>query len=233
MRWKAAEPAESFMSRLNPLTKVAAALVLTAAALACRSPASMACLLACVAVSAGLGRVSWRGAWLVWFCLPVAVVASGNYLITGDPSEAARQGMRIAVLMAGVPICALTTRPAGLVRSLTRVRIPVGILIAVMLVWKFFPVILAQSREVRDAQQLRGALRGPWLYRGFRSRLMPLVFSSVDYADRVGLALELRGFDPAHRRTWYNVPRFGWRDGLYGLMLIAFLSAAFSIPVVS
>jgi energy-coupling factor transporter transmembrane protein EcfT len=53
-----------------------------------------------------------------------------------------------------------------------------------------------------------------------------MAFVAVDYADRVALALELRGFDPSAPRSWYRSPRLGWRDLAFVSMVAALIALA-------
>jgi len=222
----AAEQPESFLTRLNPLTKIAAAVLLTTFALLLRSPwalAMLALLIVGLAV-AGRVRLGWRGT--VFLLVPVAIVAGGNYLVSDSIEDAARFGLRLAVLFGGIPICALTTRPADLVRSLTWLRLPAGLLIALLLVWRFVPVLARFLAEIREANMLRGPWRGNRFRRAYRTVIMPLMTMSVDYAERVGMALELRGFDPGRPRTWYRVPGWGLRDLAFSIVVLTVVTLA-------
>lgn len=220
------EAPDNLLSPLHPLTKLAAAMALSSCALAFRSPAALGLLSLVILLAIVLARRRAGVIGLVLILVPPLLIAGGNYLISRDAWEAGKYGMRMMILFGGVPLCALTTRPEDLTRALTRLRLPTGILIAILLVWRFIPVVAEQIAHVREANLLRGPLGGSPARRWFRTSVIPVVFASVDYADRLALSLELRGFDPAARRTWYRVPGYTVRDACFGLGVAGMIAAA-------
>jgi len=220
------EAPETLLSRLHPLSKLGAAIALSSCALAFDSPMALGWLALVIMLAIVLARHRAGPIGLLLILLPPLIIASGNYLISRDIWEAGKYGVRMAILFGGVPLCALTTHPADLTRSLTRLHLPTGILIAILLVWRFLPVLADQIAEVREANLLRSSVGRAPARRWFRTAIIPVIFASVDYADRLALSLELRGFDPAAPRTWYCVPKFTWGDVIFGIGVAAVIAAA-------
>lgn len=127
------------------------------------------------------------------------------------------------MVLLGVPVCAATTSPQQLARALARWGLPPALVVSLLLVWRFFPVLQEEVREIREANRLRGSGRRQEWYRGV---LVPLAFVVLEYAERLSLALELRAFDPAAPRTWYRLPRLSWLDGLFAGGAVMVLLAA-------
>jgi len=216
---------DSFLHRLHPLTKVGAAASVTGLSLALDSPRALGMLLLLVLALLILGKVRLPGKALLLLC-PIGIVGLGGYAASGEPATGACYAIRLAVLFGTVPVCALTTSPQQIARALSCFRLPGGLLIAVLLVWRFFPVLGREMREIHKANMLRGRTNSGPFYRWYRGLLVPLVFASVEHADRITLALELRGFDPVAGRSWYRKPRFGVRDALFVVAVLAVLLSA-------
>lgn len=214
---------ESLLHRLHPLVKVGVASLFTVAALMLGNPFSLVLLLLFFLALLPLSRYRPRGRSLLGAALFLALVAAGNYWASRDAGEAAKYSLRLAVVLLGVPVCAATTPPQELTRALARWRLPPALVVSLLLVWRFFPLLQEEVRNIREANLLRGpGSRREW-YRGV---LVPLAFVLMEYTERISLALELRAFDPAAPRTWYRLPRLGWQDGLFAGGALALLSAA-------
>jgi energy-coupling factor transport system permease protein len=217
----------TFIHQLHPLVKMGTAFGLTLLAMTLDRAEALGLLvvfllavLAVARVRLGLRAVLITGAFLG--------VASGvNYLVERDAGYAAHYALRVAAVLLCMPVLAATTAPQDTVRALARCRVPHGLTVALMLVWRFFPVLSRESNAIRAADRLRGHPVGRARRGWTRVYLVPMAFVAVDYADRVALALELRGFDPAAERTWYRVPQVGWRDAVF-LVVVSFLIVAAS-----
>ncbi len=216
-------PATSFLYRLHPLVKVGVASLFTVAALMLGDPRSLGLLLFFFLALFVTSRYRPRGRSLLGGALLLALVGLGNYFASRDGGEAAKYSLRLAVVLLGVPVCAAATPPQQLARALARWRLPPALVVSLLLVWRFFPVLKEEVREIREANRLRGSGRRQEWYRGV---LVPLAFVVLEYAERLSLALELRAFDPAAPRTWYLLPRLSWQDGLFAGAAAAVLLAA-------
>ncbi len=208
-------PQDSIIHRLHPLTKITTAALFTLASLFCTEPLALALLVGFLLGVLLLSRVRPSLGSLFGVLFLLSLVAVGNYWASGTVTEAARYSLRFAVFVLGIPVSALTTSPPDLARALAQWRLPAPLVISFLLVWRFFPALQRELREIREANRLRGAAQTKWPRQWYRSVLVPLAFFIMAYADRVALALELRAFEPAAPRTWYRFPQAGWRDALF------------------
>ncbi|BBO89138.1 energy-coupling factor transporter transmembrane component T family protein [Desulfosarcina ovata] len=206
---------ETAVHRLHPFSKMAVGMGVTVYALILVDPVALFILLAfllCVAGMAGV-RISarrWLGL-LIFF----TIFAALNFSASDDHAHALAYCLRLAVFMAAVPVMAATTAPQEMVRALTRVHLPPGLIVSLLLVWRFFPVMAAEVREMRQAALLRGRRMGGVWMRFYRGSMVPLAFAVVEYSDKIALALEIRGFNPGARRSCYALPRFKRGDAVY------------------
>lgn len=198
---------ETCIHRLHPLVKLLVAGGMTVYALALWHPSSNGVVLVFMIGLLFLARVRPGIRLLVFAALILGVVGIGNYLASSNVSQAATYSMRLMILFAAVPVMAATTAPQDLARSLSRLRIPDAIVVAILLVWRFFPVLAREAREIAQANVLRGSRRGGPVTRVYRGFMVPLAFATFEHSERVSLALELKAFDQAKPRSWYNVPK--------------------------
>jgi energy-coupling factor transport system permease protein len=221
-------PRASLVYRLHPLFKIAVAGSLTVASLILGNSLALGLILVFFLGILVIGRVRPSRQVALGLILLLMVVALGNLWASANPAEAAKYSLRFAIFVVGVPVCAATTAPQELARSLARWRLPAPIVISLLLVWRFFPVMREEVREIRQANLLRGASQSRTWQEWYRGILLPFSFILFEYADRVALALDLRAFDPARPRTWYRLPAIGRMDwGFLSSAVLVLLLAIF------
>ena len=155
-------------------------------------------------------------------------MALGNFWASANSAEAAKYSLRFAVFVLGVPVCAATTAPQELARALAQWRLPGPLVISLLLVWRFFPIMHEELQAIRQANLLRGSGNSGKAQEWYRGILLPLAFTLMEYADRISLALELRGFDPSVRRSWYRLPIITTEDWCFlGSALVVLVLAVF------
>jgi energy-coupling factor transport system permease protein len=231
----------TFWSRLDPRSKV---LVLFAgsAALAA-APVSRVWLAlpftAALLLSAGLSRArlgaALRGVAVLWL---LSLLVNG-FLVAGERlgpqalgwlrptreglSAGLAQGGRLAALTAlmGWGMATLgALELAGSVEWTVR-RVPAlrrrahRALLPVVLALRMIPLLLDEAERLLQVEALRG---GPWRGRGRlrrAARLAPLwVFSVIERAEALALALTLRGYRPERSRGFARTYRWGGGDWL-------------------
>ncbi len=212
--------------RLHPFVKMGAGAGCTALALLMTDPRSLGILLLLFLVVLGIARVSVSFRRALFILLLLGTVAGLNVWASGDPNQALAYGLRLAVFMVAMPAMALTTAPQEMSRALSRLPLPPGLVVALLLVWRFFPKMAEDAREMRLAARLRGRTVGGPAARIYRGFLVPMAFCVVGYADQVTLALELRGFSPAADRTCRRPPRFGHRDAAFLALVLLVAGSA-------
>lgn len=191
-------PGVSPVHRVPPGAKL---LVLLAAAVLSARVATPLPLLGGVAVVGGLyvlarvpARVGLRQVRPALSLLALVLLAHG---LTGGWTSGLVVVLRVAVVLLLAVLLSLTTRVSDLVdllerglRPLARFGVrPARVALVLALAIRFVPVLAQQADEVRAAQRARGLERLPL------ALLVPLLIKTLRLADRLGDALDARGFD--------------------------------------
>jgi energy-coupling factor transport system permease protein len=212
------------LDRWNPLTPLAVAVMLVAAAYAGPAP-----WCAAAALAAGLAAAWWSGAGPRVTALAAAValptfalLALTNGVLAAEHATASigalrydPEGVRDALAVAlrlGAAVAALATFIAGvaprrLTRALAARGLPGWAAYLIVASLEAAPEARARAREVLDAQRCRGMSTGGGVLGRLRSLaplVGPLVASLVTESDERALALDARGFVPGQRRTALN-----------------------------
>jgi energy-coupling factor transport system permease protein len=243
---------DSFLHRLNPLTKLGISVpVVVIASLSFEPITPLAMAAAALLVTHFIGRVPWlRLARPLLFAGPLSFgfFWSGTVFYVGPGSGPDSPGFALgpwwlpaAALIYGLAVgsralaifCAsmifvLTTDPVHLVLALmqhTRVSPRIGY--SIFAGYRFMPLLQDELSNVRAAYQVRGAVRG-----GIVGRIreafdyaIPLLAISVRRGERVALAMESRAFEALPQRTYLHISEFSWRDPVFAISALAFLFA--------
>ena len=235
--------ADSFLHRLNPLTKLALSVpVAVLVALVDEPLTPTAIALAAILATRALGRVPWGGLLRpLGFSalLSVGMFWTGVLFYAGPGSEAGAPDLwlgpvRIATagLVYGLTMAArlwaifatsllfvLTTDPVDFVLALIQQgRLPDRIGYGVFAAYRFVPLVEEELANVRAAHQVRNVEGG----RGPLGRLraafgyaIPLLAIAVRRGERVALAMDSRAFGALPRRTYYRTTTVGRPDALF------------------
>jgi energy-coupling factor transport system permease protein len=216
----------TIIHRLHPFSKMAVGAGFSGLALCLKSPLALSVLIGFILVVLAVARVRLsRRQWLT-ISLFLTIISTLNFLASQDTMHAATYSMRFAVFLTAMPILAATTDPQQMTQALSRTPLPGGVAMALLLVWRFFPLMAEEARQMRQAALLRGCAADGFVARIYRGLLIPLAFCVIEYTDRITLALELRGFTPTERRTCHQPFEAGIRD--IGFSLAALCAVGFS-----
>ncbi|MFP5224926.1 MAG: energy-coupling factor transporter transmembrane component T [Actinomycetota bacterium] len=122
----------------------------------------------------------------------------GGFTVGGDLSaevfaHEAADALRIAGVMLAAIVLAVVSDPTSWIRRMPARLRHLGVLLSVSIT--FIPSLAAASREVREAQRLRGArIRGP---RGALALIIPVLASALDRAANLSESMHARGFHRA------------------------------------
>jgi energy-coupling factor transport system permease protein len=148
-------------------------------------------------------------------------------------------GLHLAVRLVGMVLAATlltwTTEPIRLAdgmartfRFLERIRVPVRDLAMVLtLSLRFLPTVMEEAERLVTAQRARGArFEGGPLTRARRllPLAVPLFTGCLQRADRLALAMEVRGWKAGGERTQLDPPAFRAADA-WAMAILAFLAA--------
>lgn len=212
--------------RLHPFVKMAVGCGFSILALCLKSPPALAVLLGFLGLTLCMARLRLLpGQWLSILGF-LALTSAINFWASRDPNHAAVYSLRFAIFLTAMPVLAVTTDPRDLTRALSRTPLPAGVVMAVLLVWRFFPLMAEEARQMRRASRLRKRPEAKMFARVYRGFVVPMAFLVIEYADRITLALELRGFSPDTGRTCHNPPVPGFRDLGFGTLALVISGSA-------
>lgn len=247
---------ESYLHRLNPLTKLALTIPGAVVVVTHDTPI-VPCVVALVAATATsvLGRVPPRS---VIRPLALSLVAGLGMFWTGivfyagpgagaapvvlGPLTVSEAGLvyaatmlsRLLAIVSLSSLFVLTTNPVDFVVALIHQgRLPVRVGYAVFAAYRFMPLVQEELDTIRAAHQVRGASSG----RGVLARLrqvfgyaVPLLAISVRRAERVALAMDSRGFGARSDRTYYRTTTLTSSDLVFAVGAMAILAATAWVP---
>jgi energy-coupling factor transport system permease protein len=231
---------DSFLHRLNPLTKLAFASLILLGLTAIIDPVTplLVSILLLVTIWR-LGQIGWRqlarhlvavvmlGFGLLWtttlFYLPDPAQPLHRLFALG-PAVVTDQGLAYGLTIMfrlfgfyAASICfVLTTDPTDLVQSLIQqLKLSDRLGYGVHAGYRFLPLFETELDTIRAAHRVRGVEQQGGLlaaYRRFSGYLVPLLAGSVRTAERVALAMDARGFCAWPTRTYYRRAKFGRED---------------------
>jgi energy-coupling factor transport system permease protein len=244
--------ADSFLHRLNPLTKLALSapvVVIVSFAVEPLLPLALAAL--ALLATRVLGRVPWPKLLRpLLFAVPLAFgfFWTSALFYAGPGGEPGAPAVplgpwsihtaalvfglviagRILAIFASSLLFVLTTDPSRFVLALIQqARLSPRIGYSVFVGYRFVPLLQDELDNIRAAYQVRGAVaRGPLggLRRSF-DYTIPLLAIAVRKGERVALAMESRAFGALPRRTYLVATSFGWHDLWFAVGALAALAA--------
>jgi energy-coupling factor transport system permease protein len=248
--------ADSFLHRLNPLTKLALAIPVAALVSLVFEPVTPLIIAAIATlVTWRLGNVPlatiarsllfslvlgfgmfWTGAFYY-----AGQGAEGPSLVPGPIhlSEASlvyglTMVTRLLAILATSSLFVFTTDPVDFVVALIQqARLPVRVGYAVFAAYRFLPLVQEELDNIRAAHQVRGAATG----RSFMARVrqtigyaIPLLAISVRRAERVALAMDSRGFGARPDRTYFRSTTLTRADLTFAVGAVAVLALILLAP---
>ena len=247
---------ETFLHRLNPLSKLAINLlyvVLLSMIVDPITPAVFA--IAALIALRTLGGVPFKTIGYIF--IPLLVVSFGTFWSTSlfyDASalseshvalqvgplvltyEALGYGLTITLRLIAIFISSmmfvLTTDPTEFIQSLVQqLRVSFRFGYGILAAYRFVPMLQYELANIRAAHKVRGFDES----KGFAARInalrsytVPLLAITLRKAGRVALAMDSRGFAAGPDRTYYHQTAFGQRDYVFiaGAVVLAGLALA-------
>ncbi|MDR2855854.1 MAG: energy-coupling factor transporter transmembrane protein EcfT [Methanomicrobiales archaeon] len=240
---------DSFLHRLNPLTKIAIAILIIVMSVISLHLGMLLLILAIVALIAGVSRIGSTlaqqiplFAMLTVFItiLTVLTVTSGDVLYngliritTGGITSGLILASRFIIMISVVHVVVVSTAPGDLVRALRAMHMPVDYSLMMLIALRFIPGLQIEGKRIQEAQLSRGYNPGTGFMGKVRSvapMLVPLVANSLARTRVIGYTLEMRGYRNKHNAV-IHLP-FGLIDGIALFctfaLLILFLMVTFS-----
>jgi len=235
-------PADSFVHRLDPRSKLVASLLAMSAMLLSYEP--LLIIMYIIILGAGIGSSRLPMGLVVrnlrpfiWLFLLTMFIH--GFFTEGEPlinlpvfnaqvtMEGFEKGLlysiRLALLIVFAALLTLTTSPIEMTDGLElllspakKIRVPTHELTMMMtLAMRFIPTLLIEADKLKKAQMARGAVFEGNIVQRVRSiipLLLPLFISSFRRADELALAMDARCYAGGEGRTTYKILRFKSAD---------------------
>ena len=248
-------PADSFLHRLDPRTKLFGVIVMMTLIFLAQEPIAMIFLIVLTGVVIKLSQVPFKQVVIslrpILFILVFAFVlnlftGSGNVWLELGPLEVTDQGVWTAIRMAvrltllimnTTLLLTLTTTPVmvadameKLLSPLRRIGFPAHEMAMMMsIALRFVPTLLEETEKIMKAQSSRGADydTGGLISkaRGLVSVLIPLFVSAFKRAEDLAVAMEARCYRGGDGRTRLRSLQYHKID-LYFLLFLLFTAAS-------
>jgi energy-coupling factor transport system permease protein len=217
----------SVVHDLHPVAKLLGLLCVFVAAFLADEPMMLLPLLGgafAVGAKAGALPVVWR--LRVLFLVIVVVTVTTWSFFWAEPLRFSRDGLSYGVSMGlrlatffGCGILFLaTTKVEELASGLVALRVPYYFGFTLTLAVRLVPVFFSAALTVHEAQRCRGRdfNRGRLGTRicQYAALVVPVFLGALRRADRMAMALEVRGFNSGRPRSAYPRPPFGSRDAV-------------------
>jgi energy-coupling factor transport system permease protein len=228
-------PGRSRLHRLHPVTKLAGLVAFVVAAFVVDRPLVLAPLAAAVFAllvpAGGLPNVRrlrvmfvlvFVFTLVIWTCfydrerLPAPTWAGFLYGLS--------TAMRLDTFLAAGILFLTITRVEEVAYALGYLRVPYKVGFTLTLSFRLVPVFFDAALAVLQAQRCRGLelSRGGLVrrLRRFVPVLVPVLIGALRRADRMAMALELRGFNSGRPRTTFLRARAGAADAVAGTLVV-------------
>jgi energy-coupling factor transport system permease protein len=248
---------DSFLHRLNPLTKLALSVpVAVLVSLVYEPLVPLVIAMTAVLATWRLGRVPlWGVLRPIGFSLLLGfgMFWTGAFYYAGQGvegpsvvpgpvhlSEASllyglTMVTRLLAIFATSSLFVLTTDPVDFVVALIhQARLPVKVGYAVFAAYRFMPLVQEELDTIRAAHHVRGATTGRGPVARLRQTIgyaVPLLAISVRRAERVALAMDARGFGARRDRTYYRSTTLTRSDLGFALGSAAVLALIVALPL--
>ena len=231
-------PGASPVHRLHPVTKLASLLTVVVAAFLVDRPLVLAPLLVAlvgllVAVGGADNLRRFRILFVLTFVFTLVVWTFFGGGTAGTPTRAGfllglSTAVRLATFLAAGLVFLTTTRVEEVAYALGRLGVPYKVGFTLTLAFRLVPVFFDAAISVVQAQRCRGLTfdRGGPLtrLRRFVPVIVPVLIGALRRADRMAMALELRGFNSGRPRTTYLRARAHPRDAVAGVIAVGVLA---------
>ena len=226
-------PRASHLHRLHPVTKLAGLVAFVVAAFVVDAPLVLvplsAAVFALLVPAGGLPNVRRLRVMFVLVVVFTVVVWTFFYGGVAKPTwngflYGVSTAMRLDTFLAAGILFLTVTRVEEVAYALGRLGVPYTVGFTLTLAFRLVPVFFDAALAVLQAQRCRGldVARGGIVHRlrRFVPVLVPVLIGALRRADRMAMALELRGFNSGRPRTRWLRARAGVADAMAGVVLV-------------
>ena len=235
-------PARTPFHRLHPTSKLAVFAAFIVASFVLDDPRyqlPLAALVVALVVAAG-GAGNLRR-FLSMFLIAFVFTATIWTLFFGGVFRPTRAGLlfglstaiRLDTFLAACLLFLGTTRIEEIAYALGRMRVPYTVGFTLTLAFRLVPVFFDAALTIMQAQRCRGLAfdRGGFAarVRRFGPVLIAVFVGALRRADRMAMALELRGFNSGRPRTTYLRSRVGRADAVAAVLAVALTGGSLAL----
>jgi energy-coupling factor transport system permease protein len=236
--------------RVNPVAKLAVALLLGITLVLTLDWVSATVALGLESVLFLWAGVSWRTFWLrtlpVWVAAPLVTITVALYgkvsgqsyfhwfladVSDGSITLAIATGLRILAIGLPAVVLFVTVDPTDLADGLAQiVRLPSRFVLGSLAALRLLGLFMDDWRSLERARRARGvADRGK--LRRFASQAFALLVLSIRRGSKLATAMEARAFGADIPRTWARESRFGLAEWLLVLIGVGIAATAVTVSV--
>lgn len=244
-------PGESWIHRLDPRSKLLACIYFIFVLFLANNWQTYALLWAFTLLVMYMSGVSFgtylKGVkpliWLILFTvfLQILFTSGGTIYFEWGPITISHFGLtngfyifcRFVMIIFVSTVVTLTTKPIDLtdginylLRPLQKLKVPVeefSLMLSISL--RFIPNLLDETQKVMDAQRARGTEFGEGnLFKQMKTLVpvfLPLFVSSLNRAEELANAMEVRGFQSGEKRSTFRQLRWQKKDTLCLMLMLA------------
>ncbi len=242
-------PGDSFLHKLNPVTKLFAAFLYGVACIVTQSvwvEIVLIMLMLAISTLAGLQKRALHLAknlfilGLFMFVLQLLFVRTGEPLLvynnfcfftTGGLSSALLLSFRIIGTMLPLMLLFAITQMNDLCSALVKcLHVPYKYAFIVTTAFRFVPLFTTEFHDIEDAQKARGV---EYDTKNFFKKMsliaplfVPLLISSLKKVDSGAVSAELRGFHLRTVKSGYKEYPFGLQDGICAVCILCLIAGA-------
>ncbi|MCK9630653.1 MAG: energy-coupling factor transporter transmembrane protein EcfT [Methanoregula sp.] len=252
-------PGTSFLHRLDPRTKLLTLLTVSASALLFSSLPMLVMIVLFELALACMSRITTRFLRALTLVSPIFVlvivldslfskVSSGPVwfsaqigflhpeVTTGGLLFAVAMGLRLLALFGISIIFIMTTSPDDFVRSLRQMGLPPILTFSLGYALKSTTALTGDTRQIMDAQRSRGLEldRGSLIKNPGKlaALFIPVTVSLLKRSGHTADAMQARGFNQSIAPSCYRQQKFGRRDVVMGIVLLALVLILVLIPLI-
>jgi energy-coupling factor transport system permease protein len=217
----------SVVHRIHPVAKVLGLLLVFLAAFVADRPLALVPLLGGVlglGALAGALRTLWR-LRVLFLVILLVTVATWSFFYGEDLRFSTSgfwygvtMGCKLATFFSCGILFLTTTKVEELAAALRLMRVPYYFGFTLTLAVRLVPVFFGAAMTVHEAQRCRGLDFGHGSVavriRHYARLVVPVFLGALRRADRMAMALEVRGFNSGRQRTVYPRAPFALRDAL-------------------
>ena len=239
-------PGNSFLHKLNPVTKLLAAFLYGIAAIICNNVVAeigFIILMILISSTAGIAKrallltKNLMVLGIIMFVIqlffvrdgdPLLVVGSVVFFTTGGLKSALLLSLRVIAAMLPLMLLFAITQMNDLCNALVkRLHLPYRYAFIVTTAFRFVPIFATEFHDIQDAQKARGVdFDTKNIFRKLKlvaPLCVPLLVSSLKKVDVSAMSAEMRGFELRGYKSGYKQYPFGIRDLITILILIGII----------